>query len=104
MLGFTPLADLAAVVFVGVLGWSIADPGILLEWREVGGPPVLPPAQTGFGTSLANAAFPPERGEVSFDYRADGLRCTVSLLAARSLVAPIDQPSGIVPSVRAAPL
>lgn len=87
-----------------LLDWSMADPGIQMEWREIGGPPVLPPTQTGFGTSLANAAFPPDRGEVTFDYKPDGLRCSVRLLAARSLVMPAERQRGWVPAAGATPL
>ena len=67
--------------------WTIEETGVSLEWREMNGPAVKPPSRTGFGTSLASAAFPPDRGEVSFDYAPEGLRCTVRLRAARALAA-----------------
>lgn len=87
------------------LSWAMADPGVRLEWRESGGPPVAPPDRTGFGTSLANAAFPPERGEVSFDYLPEGLRCTVRLLVAVPLTAaPATRSGGAFRAAWRAPL
>ncbi len=65
--------------------WALAEDGISLDWQEMGGPPVARPQRTGFGTSLANAAFPQDRGAVSFDYDPQGLRCTVKLCAAHPL-------------------
>jgi two-component sensor histidine kinase len=87
-----------------LVGWSMAEPGALIEWNEIGGPPVTPPSETGFGTSLANAAFPPDRGEVSLDYRPDGLRCTIRLLAARSFVASPDARGSVLPAAQVTPL
>lgn len=59
------------------LSWWITgdDTGTLaLEWREVGGPPVVPPTRHGFGTALIErtlrTAF---RAEVRIDYASDGL-------------------------------
>jgi two-component sensor histidine kinase len=65
-----------------LISWVAADPGLRLEWREVGGPRVKTPDRTGFGTSLARAAFPPDRGEVSFAFEPSGLQCTIRLLTA----------------------
>jgi two-component sensor histidine kinase len=86
-----------------LLGWSFVERGVQIEWREVGGPPVTPPCETGFGTSLANAAFASERGEVAFDYRPDGLRCIIRLFGARSLATAPDRRSAIVPAARVTP-
>ena len=87
-----------------LLAWSFLEPGVRLEWREIGGPPVAPPSRTGFGTSLANAAFSSDRGEVSLDYQPDGLRCAIRLFGARSLATPPETRSGTVPAARATPL
>jgi two-component sensor histidine kinase len=75
--------------------WTMTGAGAELQWREIGGPRVTAPERTGFGTSLANAAFPQDRGEVSFAYDPDGLRCTVKLRAARALGTPPAKPAGI---------
>lgn len=87
-----------------LVGWSIAKPGVQIEWREIGGPPVTTPAQAGFGTSLANAAFSPDRGEVVLDYRPDGLCCTVRLLAAGALVRAPGNVGGLFVAKPAGPL
>lgn len=73
--------------------WTLAGHGVDLEWREIGGPPVAPPERAGFGTSLANAAFPPDRGEVLFVYDPDGLRCAVKLHAAHATGTPPAKPA-----------
>jgi two-component sensor histidine kinase len=37
----------------------------LFEWRETGGPPVVPPERKGFGTSLLNIAIAGDADGVS---------------------------------------
>jgi two-component sensor histidine kinase len=86
------------------VSWTLANPGVRVEWREIGGPPVEPPSRTGFGTSLASAAFPPDRGEVSLAYEPDGLRCTIRLLAGKPLGTFPAGPSRAFSTRRVAPL
>jgi two-component sensor histidine kinase/integral membrane sensor domain MASE1 len=66
---------------VVTLEWRLAEgPGEVLElaWREAGGPPVRPPKQRGFGSRLLERGLAGElNGEVSVDYRPDGLACTM---------------------------
>ncbi|MBB3392248.1 two-component sensor histidine kinase [Rhizobium sp. BK275] len=55
--------------------WQPAEDDMLrFTWTESGGPPVKPPARTGFGTTVikahAAAAF---RGKVDIDFRPEGL-------------------------------
>lgn len=46
------------------------------EWREVGGPAVLPPERQGFGSVLLGRTLEAELGgKVEIDYRPEGLRC-----------------------------
>ena len=61
------------------ISWAAAgdrrdEPGMLLEWREEGGPPVIKPERTGFGSVIierhAAAAF---SASVTLEYRPDGL-------------------------------
>lgn len=87
-----------------LVGWSIGEPGVKIEWREIGGPPVTAPTQPGFGTSLANAAFSPDRGEVVLEYRPDGFRCTVRLLVAGALVPAPGTLGGLLTAAPAGPL
>lgn len=46
-----------------------------LEWRERGGPPVVPPKRTGFGSRLINL----ETGNARFDYAKEGLTCVLEV-------------------------
>ncbi|WP_053225576.1 sensor histidine kinase [Methylobacterium indicum] len=57
-----------------------------LRWRESGGPPVVPPARTGFGTRLIRASLERElAGEVELDFAGGGLVCRIAVpLAARA--------------------
>jgi two-component sensor histidine kinase len=50
-----------------------------LLWREQGGPPVAAPARTGFGSRLIRSALAGDNGEAKIDYRAEGLRCSLSV-------------------------
>jgi two-component sensor histidine kinase len=62
--------------------WSVAPgaPGHLeFCWREVGGPPVMPPTRKGFGTRLIERSLARElAGEVHLVYEPSGLVCRVS--------------------------
>ncbi|MFZ5962416.1 CheR family methyltransferase [Thalassococcus sp. BH17M4-6] len=50
------------------------EPGLRLDWREIGGPPVDPPDQTGFGTVLiADSLSHSLGGRSRIDYARDGL-------------------------------
>lgn len=54
--------------------------GLTLTWTESGGPQVEPPTRRGFGSLLLDRAFTYETGgEVSLDWRPEGLRCTIRL-------------------------
>ncbi|RWX79405.1 PAS domain S-box protein [Neorhizobium lilium] len=51
---------------------------IRIEWRESGGPPVLPPQRRGFGSTLIERGLTREMGgEVKMDFQPDGLVCIV---------------------------
>lgn len=55
------------------------DPKTLrLTWTEIGGPPVQPPRQRGFGSRLIEEAFPQQlQGKVSLAYNPEGVSCTL---------------------------
>lgn len=63
------------------IGWT-CDPAataFVMEWRESGGPPVIPPSTQGFGTRLIRDV--PQHNleaQVTLDYRPEGLRWTLS--------------------------
>jgi two-component sensor histidine kinase len=66
-----------------VLCWSIKDSGdgriLRLEWRESGGPEVQPPGRKGFGTTLIERALQQEEGRSCFEFRPDGVVCTLEM-------------------------
>ena len=61
--------------------WSRAnDRQLLLRWTETGGPLVKPPARQGFGTRVMESMVRgQQRGDLRFDWRAEGLVCEVAL-------------------------
>jgi PAS domain S-box-containing protein len=63
--------------------WSRAVDGrVVLRWTETGGPPVEPPTRHGFGTRvMENMIRGHLKGEMRFDWRADGLACEIALPA-----------------------
>jgi len=67
-------------------------PALRIEWRERGGPPVVPPKQRGFGTRFVEGSVASElQGKAHIEYAADGLVCTMEI--------PIDL---VIPDVNAA--
>ena len=66
------------------LAWRLLDdvdpPRLHLTWREVGGPPVKPPARKGFGSRLIQQGLAAEFiGEVRMDFQPTGLICQVDV-------------------------
>jgi len=61
-----------------IVTWERKDDGVLLEWREQGGPAVSPPQRRGFGRLLLEQALHQELGSnVSMNFRPEGLTCTI---------------------------
>jgi len=61
--------------------WDLSPESLRLEWLESGGPSVNRPATQGFGTKLINSSIQGQlNGSVTFDWRATGLRCELSIL------------------------
>lgn len=55
---------------------------LVLHWREIGGPPVVPPTSKGFGSRVIERGLAHElEGVVHLDYRKEGLVCTVDIPA-----------------------
>jgi two-component sensor histidine kinase len=47
---------------------------LVFTWRDIGGPPVVPPKKPGFGTRLIESSIRREqKGQAHFDFRPDGL-------------------------------
>ena len=62
------------------LTWEIRSGNLVLDWLEIGGPPVEPPTSTGYGSEVISASIERQLdGAVTFDWRRDGLHCTLSV-------------------------
>jgi two-component sensor histidine kinase len=68
---------------------------LAMEWQEIGGPPVLAPSQSGYGTSVIRELIPFELGgAVELVFAPDGIRCRLEIPAdwvgrgSRSIEAP----------------
>jgi len=62
------------------VSWKLTEEGLELLWTEAGGPAVAVPKTQGFGTKIITASFAdPRRGSVAFDWRPEGLHCTLKL-------------------------
>ncbi|CAN7634723.1 PAS domain-containing protein [Phenylobacterium sp. LjRoot219] len=59
--------------------WSLSGDGeLILSWSEHGGPPVLPPARSGFGSKLLQRGLARELDAVvALTFAPEGLRCDV---------------------------
>jgi PAS domain S-box-containing protein len=55
-------------------------PGLRIEWREHGGPPVVPPKRQGFGTRFVEGSVASElQGRAHIKYDPEGLICTMQI-------------------------
>jgi PAS domain S-box-containing protein len=65
--------------------WSHGTDGqLILHWTESGGPPARKPPRKGFGTSVIERMIRRQlKGEIHFDWRAEGLACKIVLRASR---------------------
>ena len=62
------------------LSWDLDDNRLRLHWVEAGGPAAQAPTSQGFGTKIITASVSSQLGgEAVFDWRPDGLSCTLSL-------------------------
>jgi CheY-like chemotaxis protein len=62
------------------LNWQVGAGGLVLTWREIGGPPATPPQRMGLGLqTIVSGAQSQVGGQANFDWRTDGLVCTVTL-------------------------
>ena len=61
--------------------WSrAADGRLVLRWTETSGPLTQPPTRRGFGTRVMEAMIRGQlKGEMRFDWRAEGLVCEIAL-------------------------
>lgn len=60
------------------VAWTVADNWITFAWIEAGGPPVVKPSRTGFGTRMLKRVLATDLGgEVQLDFQKGGLICQV---------------------------
>ena len=60
------------------IAWWEEDGKLRLEWKESGGPPVVAPSRTGFGSRLIERGLVSDlAGGASLVFEPDGLRCTI---------------------------
>jgi len=60
--------------------WSQTPDGeIAIRWAERDGPSVSPPTRQGFGTRAMGMLIKEAGGTIAFEWRKDGLRCTVTV-------------------------
>src|SRR5262245_19723185 len=70
---------------VGLRWWwqrNGGPPRLLIDWKEIGGPPVAPPNRSGYGTCVVREVIPFELGgAVDLVFESDGLRCRLEIPA-----------------------
>jgi two-component sensor histidine kinase len=55
-------------------------PCLVLEWREIGGPPVVAPGNSSYGTSTIRDLIPYEfGGTVDLVFAPEGVRCCLAV-------------------------
>jgi len=62
--------------------WDLAGHGnnrLHLSWQECGGPPVVPPTRTGFGSRMLERAFRSEGAQAGISYLPEGIACSIEL-------------------------
>jgi two-component sensor histidine kinase len=62
------------------VSWSQPTDGrLVLRWIDMGGPLVNAPTRHGFGTRVIDSMTHQLKGDVHFDWRAEGLCCEITL-------------------------
>jgi CheY-like chemotaxis protein len=60
------------------LEWRLEDGQLIVQWTEMGGPPVKAPTTEGFGSTMIRANVEGTLdGSIQFDWRAQGLHCVI---------------------------
>lgn len=59
--------------------WRVEAGCLHLDWREIDGPPVVPPSRRGFGSRVLATSLKPHGGSVALDYAPDGLVARIAL-------------------------
>jgi PAS domain S-box-containing protein len=68
------------------LTWDLNSDGLELQWIEGGGPSVRAPATRGYGTRVVTTSVEGQLGgRATFEWRSEGLRCTLWIPAGEKL-------------------
>jgi CheY-like chemotaxis protein len=79
------------------VAWRAGPESLLLEWAETGGPPAAEPARLGFGLTIVRSSIEAQfRGGVRYEWRPEGLRCTLSIPVAQ--IVPTSVPADPAPA------
>jgi PAS domain S-box-containing protein len=78
--------------------------GLLMSWKETGGPEVKPPAAPGFGSALIEQTLRNHGGEASLSYDAKGFTCEITLPIANSDAAADMEPGAPIIEVARRPV
>jgi two-component sensor histidine kinase len=60
-----------------LISWKQVDGLITLEWREQGGPVVMPPKAHGFGSRIITQSLKSVSGSISPTFAPEGLYCSI---------------------------
>jgi CheY-like chemotaxis protein len=84
------------------ISWQHFEENLTLVWSETGGPPVQAPSRTGFGTRIIQSSFKgSNRGSVTFDWRSEGLQCTLQLVCkVKPLLAQGERPRQVMDTAK----
>ena len=77
------------------INWNVTETGgvrfFSISWEESGGPPVVPPSRSGFGSTIIKQITAQSfRGDVQLEYAAEGLRWKLTAPADAILLDPED--------------
>jgi two-component sensor histidine kinase len=68
-----------------VVRWQQHGDGLLLTWKEIGGPPVKAPSSHGFGSQLINTCTRALSGRFDQQFSPDGFSCSITLRSSLAL-------------------
>jgi signal transduction histidine kinase/CheY-like chemotaxis protein len=75
------------------ISWALSNKGkykgLTFIWAESGGPPVVPPKHSGFGTTLLKALG----GEIRFQYERTGLNCEIDMPLGEAELGSMERPT-----------
>jgi two-component sensor histidine kinase len=64
-----------------LISWKKTDAEVSLEWREEGGPPVVPPVVHGFGSRIVTQSLRSVSGSIVPTFAPEGLHCAITFRA-----------------------